>query len=305
MEDNKELVLVYRGMPQVNRDDRFSVVITPQNYLLKKEHLAIKQEYQSKKIAASLFDEFIENNKDAYSFFVYKEDEDWIFIAYNQNEIMELLEEVGISASNVDEIFFAQQLVSSIDKPISLGEDKALVSIDGIATIVPKNILPKDTEYVHISDEVQPKKAVFLSKEYMLDSKTTLLFSIIFIIFGLLFLIESRNMVMHGSQNQEKIDKIIENNPALSSSYTRESILSKYQQIDKTQRAKREIVAKLSKIVDSSVKVDEFKLSNNKYSAILSVQNANQISSLINRAKRQGLKVAKLSPNQLKIEGMI
>jgi len=305
MEDNKELVLVYKGMPTVNRDDRFSVVITPQHYLLKKEHLAIKQEYQSRKIAASLFDELIDSNKDEYSFFVYKEDEDWIFIAYNQNEIVNFLEEVGISSSNVDEIFFVQQLVSSIEKPISLGDDKALVSINGIATIVSKNMLPKDTQFVHMSADIQPKKAVLLSKEYMLDSKTTLLLSIVFIIFGLLFLIESRNILTNGVPNQAKIDTILENHPTLSSSYTRESILSKYQKIDKAERAKRNIIAKLAKMIDSSIKVDEFKLNQNSYSAVLSVQNSNQISSLINRAKRYGIKAEKISANQLKVEGKI
>jgi hypothetical protein len=305
MEDNKKLVLVYHGMPIVDREDRFSVVVTPQNYLFRKEQLAIKQEYQSRKIAASLFDDFIENNKEDYSFFVYKENDEWIFIAYRQEEIMQLLADVGISPSNVDEIFFAQQLVSSIEKPISLGIDKALVSIDGIATIVSKNMLSEDIEYVHMSDDIQPKKAVILSKEYMFDSKTTLLLSIIFIIFGLLFLIEGRTIVSKAPKNQEEIGNILENNPSLTSSYTRASILTKYKKIDAIERAKRDLIAKLSKIIDSNIKVDEFYLNKNRYNALLYIKNTNQIPALIRRAKQNGFKVDQVSSNQLKIEGKL
>jgi hypothetical protein len=305
MEDNKKLVLVYKGMPRVDRDDRFSVVITPQNYLLRKEQLAIKQEYQSRKIASSLFDDFIENDKEDYSFFVYKEDEEWIFIAYKQEEIMELLEEVGISSSNVDEIFFVQQLTSSIEKPISLGSDKALVSIGGVATIISKSMLSEDTEYMNMSDDVQPKRAVVLSKEYVFDSKTALLLSIIFIIFGLLFLIEGRNIVSSMPKSQGETSAILKNNPSLSSSYTRASILTKYKKIDAIERAKRDLIAKLSKIIDSDIKVDEFYLNKNRYNALLYVKNTNQIPALIGRAKKNGFKVDKVSSNQLKIEGKL
>jgi hypothetical protein len=305
MEDNKELILVYKEMPIVNRDDRFSVVITPQHYLLKKEHLAIKQEYQSRKIAASLFDELIDSNKDEYSFFVYKEDEDWIFIAYNQNEIVKFLEEVGISSSNVNEIFFAQQFASSIKHPIKLGNDNALVSINGIATVVSTDMLPEDIQYTDKLDNIKPKKGVLLSQGHMFDSKIASILSAIFIIFGLLFLLEGKNLSLNRPQNQEKINTILEKYPALSSSYTRESILSKYQKINKIERRKRDIIAKLAKIMDSTVKVDEFKLSKNSYSAVLSVENSNQISSLINRAKQNGINANKISSNQLKIEGLI
>ena len=305
MKDNKKLVLVYQGMPRVDRDDRFSVVITPQNYLLRKEQLAIKQEYQSKKIAASLFDDLIESDKKDYSFFVYKEDEEWIFIAYRQEEITELLSEVGISPSNVDEIFFAQQLVSSIKKPISLGSDKALVSIGGVATIISKGMLLANTEYVNISDKIQPKRAVVLSKGDVFDSQTTLLLSIIFILFGLLFVIEDRNIVSSMPKSQDKISTILQNNPSLSSSYTRASILTKYKKIDAIERAKRDLITKLSKIIDSDIKVDEFYLNKNRYNALLYVKNINQIAALIRRAKKNGFKIDKVSSNQLKIEGIL
>ena len=305
MGDNKELVLVYDGMVPISRDDRFSIVLTPQNYIIKKENLPIKQEYQSKKIASSLFDEWVED-KDKYSYFVYKDDdESWIFIAYKQEEVMEMLERVGVSSNNVDEIFFVQQMVSSIAKPISLGDDKALVSIDGIATVVQKSMLPKDTEYEHISHDIQPKKAVVLSKESIFDTRTTMLFGLVFVIFGLLFLIEGRNMSKNKPENQQQIETILQNNPSLSSSYTRSSILTKYTKIDKQERTKRDIVAKLSKLITSKVKVDKFIMAKNQFSVLLYIDDASVMSSALKRAKQNGFVAKKISSNQLSIEGKL
>lgn len=304
IQSNKKLILIYRGMT-IQNSSRFSVVITPQNYLIKTEYLPITRKYQAKKIALSVFDELIEDNKEDYAFFVYKENDNWVFIAYSQNEIMKLLDEVGISYSNIDEIFFAQQFASSIKRPIKLGNNNALVSINGIATVVPTSMLSADIRYADKLDNIRPKKGVLLLQEHMLDSKIVSILSIIFIVFGLLCLLESKNLSLDKMQNQEKINTIFEKYPALSSSYTRESILSKYQKIDKIERRKRDIIVKLAKIIDSTTKVDELKLNKNRYSGVLSIKNSNQISSLINKAKQNGINANKISSNQLKIEGAI
>jgi len=47
------------------------------------------------------------------SYFVYKEGRSWVFIAYNMQEILDFLEQKGISPQNVRRIFFAQQLAPS------------------------------------------------------------------------------------------------------------------------------------------------------------------------------------------------
>jgi len=308
MEDNKELVLVYKGMPKVDREDRFSIVITPQNYLLKKEHLAIKQEYQSRKIASSLFDEFIDEDKDKYSYFVYKdEDDSWVFIAYKQEDIMALLHDVGISPDNVDEIFFAQQLVSFINKPISLGEDKALVSINGIATVIPKNMLNKDTIYENNLSEVHPKKAAISLSSTMalIDSKYASLLSIVFIIFGLLFLIESSRYDEVNVDKETVVEDILKQHPSLSSSYTRQSVLSKYKTIDKQQRAKRDLILKLSKVIEDDTKVDSLDIKHNKYNIVLSSSNESKLKTIIKKAKQSNLKAKIISNNQISIKGTL
>jgi len=307
-EDNKGLVLVYKGMPKVDRNDRFSIVITPQNYLLKKEHLAIKQEYQSRKIASSLFDEFIDEDKDKYSYFVYRDEDDaWVFIAYKQEDIMKLLNEVGISSDSVDEIFFAQQLVSFMDKPIDLGNDKALVAINGIATVVPKNMLNENTIYENSLTEVHPKKAAISLSSTMalIDGKYASLLSIVFVIFGLLFLIESSRYGSVDISQQGVVSDILKQHPALSSAYTRQSLLSKYKSTDKQQRAIRDFLSKLSKIINDDTKVDTLEIKHNQYNVVLSNSNASALKIVRKKAKQYDLNAKMLSGDKLSIKGTL
>jgi len=303
MGHSKELVLVYKGMPKVSLEERFSIVLTPQNYILRKEKLPIKQEYQSKKIVSSIFDSFIDN-KDEYSFFVYKEDEDWIFIAYKQQEVIDLLEESGIPSSNVDEIFFAQQMVSSISKPISLGEQNALTVIDGIATVVPKSILPDETVYENELEDIHPKKSVPLStSNSYIDIKTALIFSAIFFIFAIFFIMEGMRYTSSSKEASQKVEEILQHYPALESSYKRESILSKYTHIDQEQRAKREVIKKLSKLISQNIKIEQFELKQNSYTAVLSTPNTQLLNQIKRKVKSNGMQISNISTNKITIKG--
>jgi len=303
MGNNKGLILVYKGMPKVSLEDRFNIVLTPQNYILKKEKLPIKQEYQSKKIVSSIFDNFIEN-KDEYSFFVYKEGEEWIFIAYKQEEVISLLEEAGIKPSNVDEIFFAQQMVHSITKPVSLGDGSAMAVIDGIATIVPKIILPDDTVYANLLEDTTPKKSVPLSTgNSYIPKKMSIAISAIFSIFAILFIMEGVRYASSSKEKSQKVQEIIEQYPSLQSSYKRDSILSKYTKIDKEQREKRDILKRLSKLINQRVKLEELQLKQHSYSAKLSAQQSNILNSLRHKAKSNNMQISGITSNQLTIKG--
>ena len=300
---SRELVLVYKGMPKVSLKDKFNIVLTPQNYILKKENLPIKKEYQSKKIVSSIFDSFIDNKED-YLFFVYKDDEDWTFIAYKQQEIINLLKEVGIPLSNIDGIFFAQQMISSISNPISLGVDKAMVTIDKIVTVVPKNILPKDTIYTDLSTNILPKKSATLSTTHSyLDRKTSIILSVVFSIFAISFIMEGLRYTTSSHQQSVEVQEIIQHYPKLQSSYTRDSILAKYTRIDTEQRKKRELIKKLSKLINQKVKIENFQLNQNNYTATLSTPDKNIIDIIKQKIKSTKMQISNISSNQLTIKG--
>jgi len=94
--NSKELLLAYSGMKNQTLSHSVNIMLTPQFYTLKKEKLPLKYLYQAKKIASSLFDGFLDEQKN-YEYFVYKQRDEWIFIAYNPKEINALLASKGSS----------------------------------------------------------------------------------------------------------------------------------------------------------------------------------------------------------------
>jgi len=86
-------------MPDVTLRETVNVMVTPQFYTLKKEALPVKYAYQAKKIAPSLFDGLLEEDGN-YEYMVSKEEEDWVFIAYDIKKITDFLALKGIKTNS-------------------------------------------------------------------------------------------------------------------------------------------------------------------------------------------------------------
>jgi hypothetical protein len=304
MGKSKRLVLVYKNMPPVNVDELVDIVLTPQNYIVKREKLPITSEYKAKKIAPSIFGNLLEE-KERYSFFVYKDRDSWVFIAYIQDEIIDLLKSVGIASKNINRVFFIQQFYEYINQPIALASEYLLVKLDNIVTVVPKKVLGNEIEYLDFDTiNKRPKKSIVITNQFILDSKIVLVLSLVFFLFGLSFVIEGYNISSYVPKNQDKIALILERNPSLVSSYSRDSILSKYRKIDAKERKKRDLIIKLSKVVTSNqVEVDKFTMDDNSFELIVNILNSN--TNIEKRAVANGFKVKKLSNGKLKIEGRL
>jgi hypothetical protein len=291
-------------MPPVNVDELVDIVLTPQNYIVKREKLPITSEYKAKKIAPSIFGNLLEE-KERYSFFVYKDRDSWVFIAYIQDEIIDLLKSVGIASKNINRVFFIQQFYEYINQPIALASEYLLVKLDNIVTIIPKKVLGNEIEYLDFDTiNNRPKKSIVITNQFILDSKIVLVLSLVFFLFGLSFVIEGYNISSYVPKNQDKIALILERNPSLVSSYSRDSILSKYRKIDAKERKKRDLIIKLSKVVTSNqVEVDKFTMDDNSFELIVNILNSN--TNIGKRAVANGFKVKKLSNGKLKIEGRL
>ena len=83
-----------------------NIMLTPQLYTLKRESLPVKYAYQAKRIAPSLFEGLLEEPSH-YKYFVSKEKESWLFIAYDLEAIQTFLDEKGIALAFVSKMYFA------------------------------------------------------------------------------------------------------------------------------------------------------------------------------------------------------
>jgi len=165
-ENSKPLLLVYRQMPQQMLDTTVNIMLPPQFYTLKKEALPVKYQFQVKKIAPSLFEGLVEK-KDEYEYFVYKEDEEWVFIAYNPKEIHDFLESKGILAEQVAKLFFAQQMSHTLKYPVLLGDKNALLSIAGEVVVIPRSALKEESSAITLDETFTPKKGISLVEEVL------------------------------------------------------------------------------------------------------------------------------------------
>ena len=258
---SKTLVLVYRNMPQQDLSESVNIMLPPQFYTLKKETLPLKYAFQAKKIAPSLFDGLLEHSA-SYDYMVYREEDKWVFIAYDIKEIATFLQSKGIAAEKVGKLFFAQQALHSFDNPVLLGEKDALVTMTDVVVNIPQTAL-KDGLAVHKVDEsFTPKTGLTLNSSFhsFLSTKQAIALATLFTVFALAFFVEGWKAGNSSGKIKAEINKLLEENPSLQSQYTRKSIAEKYKGIDSRERRKRDLIKTLAGMLFKGVKVDTFKM---------------------------------------------
>jgi hypothetical protein len=269
MGNNKEILLVYREMTALSLTHPVNIMLTPQFYTMKKEVLAIRYHYQAKKIAPSIFEGLLDQEQ-PYEYFVFKEREAWVFIAYNPEEIKYFLETKGISPSLVSKLFFAQQAQKKFIEPVAVNQTKVLTTIDGVVVLLPRTLLSNSQDITTFDTRFIPSSGISLGNNHLLiGKKEALIFTTLFSIFAGLFFIEgwwySQNLTV---QQREK-QALLAHYPALQSSLQRESILDKYRTIDHRERQKRETIKKLASMIFKGVTLREYHMDEKHFKLML------------------------------------
>ena len=293
--DNNRL-FIHRDMePVAPLLNSVEIILTPQFYTFIRENLDIRFAYQAKQIAQSLFDDYLDTNKE-YQYHVYKCKEDWCLFAYNIHEIEVFLESVGIEKHRVSKIYFAQQLSEQLHQPIQISEKNALLTIDNTVTLIPIKLLPSDVEYNDLNLKEQ-KLSSSISMGASLDSfislKETLMLGSLFLILGGIFFVEA-NRIKASVSNKEKIrTKLLEEYPKYVSSMRRQSILDKYQPINKQERKKRETLKEISKLLSSNSQLETLTVQKDKIIANIKTTNATTLNQVSRNAKAKNFKSSK------------
>jgi len=269
-------LLIHKKMKKIiSLENSIDIILTPQFYTFIREELDVKFSYQAKQIAESLFDDYLDHNKE-YQYYVYKCDNIWCFFAYNIEEIDNFLESVGIEKHRVSKIYFAQQLIDKLDKPILLDENTVLQNIDGIATIVPIQIMNPNIEYNSLNiNEFKLKGGVTMgsSLNSYVSLKETIMLGSIFCILGGISIFEANRIKHSITNNNDKLSKLLDENPRYGSSLVRESILSKYAPIDKKERAKRQAIKDISKFLSNKSQLKLLTIDKDKIQANIRTTN--------------------------------
>lgn len=308
MRNNKELLLVHPSMKPVSLTEAVNVMLPPQFYTLKKEALPLRFAYQAKKIAPSLFDGLLEAGGH-YEYMVWKEDEEWVFLAYDIEKITAFLESKGFALEHVSKLFFAQQSVDLFDKPLLLGEHEALVSLDHTVVVIPRGALTEENgTSLAFNNSFTPKKGIILSGAYgsVLSLKQASMLAAIFILFALMFFVEGSRYSDDSEAGEAKMQELLSAYPALQSKYTRDSIMTKYKMIDRAERKKREIVKMVSGMIFKGVTLSSLEIDTKSYKVHFTCKDAQVAKRLNLLATKKKLKTSAISgSHDLKIEGTL
>lgn len=307
MGSNKELLLVHASMEDVSLSHSVNVMLTPQFYTLIKEPLPVKYLYQAKRIAPSLFDGLLEEGR-TYEYLVFKEEDRWVFIAYDADKISSFLVSKGIKLEQVSKLFFAQQSLISFTDPVLLGEKEALVVLDNTVVVVPQVALQEEITPLVFDNSFTPKTGVSLEGTYgsILSLKQSIALAAVFTLFAGIFFVEGWRYANDSKAADEEMQVLLEEYPSLQSKLQRENIATKYKTIDAAERKKREVVKSLSTLIFKGVTLTSLSLNEKRFKAQFSCSDAKVAKRLDELAKKEKLGTSKVSGgDDVQIEGTL
>jgi len=284
-----------------------NIMLTPQFYTILREALPVKYAYQAKRIAPSLFEGLLEGAHN-HKYFVFKEEETWLFIAYNVEKIKTFLEQKNINSEQVSKIFFAEQMRDRFSAPLLLGEKEALVNVNDTMTVVPQIVLNEDEKPMRINAQFTPKKGVSFEgrSKSMVSTNESYTLAAIFTLFAILYFVEGSRYGGESVAQEEEMKVLLEDYPSLESSYTRDSISDKYRAIDQKERKKRDVVKSLSHMIFKGSTLTTLLVDNKKFQAQFSCKDAGIAKRLKELAKKEKFNTSKIAnSNDVKIEGTL
>ena len=280
-------------MEPVSLEHSVEIILTPEFYTLIREELDIKFAYQAKQIAESLFDDYLDAKE--YQYHVTKGEGAWYFYAYNIEEIENFIESIGIEKHRVSKIYFAQELKNELEDPIQLSDITILQTIEGMVTLIPSRLMSQ-----HISFKTLNLKTVKLSSGISMGAsyaslvslKETILLSSIFIILGTVFIFEGNRIKSSISNENAQLIQLLDNNPHTNyaSSMIRENVLEKYQPIDKTERAKRQSMQDISKLLSAKSELTTLNIEKSTIKTSIKISNTSISKQVIQSAKAKNFK---------------
>lgn len=302
-------MLIHSQMKHVSSvpADGVNVMLTPQFYTIKREPLPVKYAYQAKRIAPSLFEGLLEDVEN-HKYFVSKEDENWLFIAYDIEKIKIFLQSKGIEIGQVSKIFFAEQAREQLTAPVLLGENDALVNLNGRMTVVPQVALNPDEKPIHITTHFTPKKGVAFEGrgKSMVSSNEAYTLAAIFALLAIIYFVEGSRYGGESEAQVQEMQTLLENHPSLESSYTRKSIAKKYRDIDRKERKKRDVIKALSHMIFKGSTLTSLSLDDKKFKAQFACKDANTAKKLKALAKKEKFNTSNIAKsNDVKIEGTL
>lgn len=197
---NKVIGLIDKHTGKIEVEDKINIILTPSFYWVKRAYLEVKFTSMALKYAPSIFEGILP--KGDYAYYAVKTKKEYIFFAYDPDEIISSLQAKGIQASQIAGIYFAQNELLNITNPIQCNSKDALVVHNGTVLQVRKYLVD-ESSLKHSLDEIKElsKHKVTLHKSSVTHSLKEL--APILFVLGLLIVLYAVQLFFTYSQQQK------------------------------------------------------------------------------------------------------
>ncbi len=296
------LLLLYREIRMWLDLSRYDLMLTPQFYVLKREELPIKYAYQAKKLAPSILGELIGEGDFTYEAF--QEGGSWVFVAYSLKEISEFLHSRGGSIDRVGRLYFAEQIREKLDVPLVLDDQMVLTRVNDTATIVPVRFLDGSKQLRTFDEAFRPEKGFTFKRSYdsYFDLRQTIMLAGVLSVLGFIWFAEGYRYHRAVDAAEVRYEHLLDANPSLRSSYTREAAWKKYSATNTLQRKIRDGIKAVSRLTGKEIKLDTLAVDTRGYKATLFVPDTPEVhQALRNLLKKKPLKNSRLNGKRLEV----
>lgn len=281
---------------------KVSIILSPSFYWVKKTKLPIKYIKDAKKLLASLFEDTLPDGN--YSYYVYKQEDDFYIFAYEDKHILQVINKAGIQISDIKSIHFAQSEMQNVSEAKKVNDTQSICIKDDVVVLVPNNWVKNTKELNFLDIKLSKHKITLQQYAHIVQNKSLYKIASILILFCMIVLIEYFITL-------QKTDKITKSKESLFTQYQlkptmiqNKSILNKYEKIYKTQTKLRENIFYLLQLkLKTTQKLSMLSIKNDVLFAEISGATKLTLSSMesIFKAKKLNFK-AKLKNKTLYLE---
>ncbi|MDQ7067488.1 MAG: hypothetical protein Q9M40_05705 [Sulfurimonas sp.] len=232
--DDREILTCEKG-------EKLALILSVKIYWVKKISLPLSSVREVKKLLPSIFEDSLPEGH--YSYYAYKDEEEFILFAYEDKKILDLISSKGISSADIASVHFAQCEFAHIEVPMSINEDESIYVKDGLLLLVPSDWLEVKQE-LKLDDIKLSKHSIKLQQfGHIVDNNSLYKIAAGMVVLILILLVEI--FVANA-----KYEEIVQKKEALFSKYGLQATMiqnrsthSKYSKIHKRQTKLREAIA--------------------------------------------------------------
>ena len=303
MNFNKKIktVLLDPNSKRFPLDEKVNIILSPSLYWVKKLSLPLKHAREVRKLLASLFEDTLPVSD--YSYYVYKQDEDFFAFAYEDKVILELLSKQGISSSNVKNVYFAQSELFFIEGAMKINDTQSIYMKNDILILLPCCWIDEKGT-LDLAQITFSKNSISLTQYgHIIDTKSiykisAALVALIGIVFAEYFITAQKV-----EEITAKKDNIFIKNRLKSTMFENRSILKKYRAIYTKQMKLREVSSILiSSKLKSSESFKQVSYKNSTYSVDFEFLSTATKESLISKFKAKKIKTTSKNDTNMEMK---